>query len=254
MSQILYKYLDVVGAKMMLCYRNLQFTNATKFNDPFDCHPGLIEFSNIPENVSNRTWMSKDMLIQLESHRYVRNRENAWVSCLSKSFDNMLMWSYYNCHKGVCIGLNRELISKSLQNSMLGMMVMGKGYDVKYRDIIDKPDFYNHKEDLFLYQMCTKGKAWEHEQEVRFFIIKPSSMCMGVLPDQNDKEGPIDWKSVRAFPNIAGECFVSIYLGVNISEKDKAEIIQFAKNINPGIRIYQMQINSDKFKLDTYQV
>lgn len=33
----------------MLYYSNLQFTNATQLNDPFDCHPSLIDFSNVPK-------------------------------------------------------------------------------------------------------------------------------------------------------------------------------------------------------------
>lgn len=40
----LYKYLDFNGGLMMLHYGNLQFTNATQLNDPFDCHPSLIDF------------------------------------------------------------------------------------------------------------------------------------------------------------------------------------------------------------------
>ncbi len=46
----------------------------------------------------------------------------------------------------------------------------------------------------------------------------------------------------------------SRYLGVNISEKDKAGIIEFAKNTNPDIKIYKMKINSDKFKLDPQEI
>ena len=51
---ILYKYLDPKGAKLMLEKQNLQFTNATYFNDPVDCHPALINCNNVPENVLNR--------------------------------------------------------------------------------------------------------------------------------------------------------------------------------------------------------
>ena len=40
-ANTLYKYLDVDGGLAMLEHQNLQFTNATKFNDPFDCHPAL---------------------------------------------------------------------------------------------------------------------------------------------------------------------------------------------------------------------
>ena len=43
MSRILYKYLDITGAKCMIGNSNLQFTNATQLNDPFDCHPSLID-------------------------------------------------------------------------------------------------------------------------------------------------------------------------------------------------------------------
>lgn len=45
----LYKYLDVNGGLMMLHNSNLQFTNATRLNDPFDCHPALFDFSHAPE-------------------------------------------------------------------------------------------------------------------------------------------------------------------------------------------------------------
>ena len=48
MSRILYKYLDITGAKCMIGNRKLQFTNATQLNDPFDCHPKLLDYSNVP--------------------------------------------------------------------------------------------------------------------------------------------------------------------------------------------------------------
>ena len=45
MPRILYKYLDIVGAKCMIGNQNLQFTNASQLNDPFDCHQKLIDYS-----------------------------------------------------------------------------------------------------------------------------------------------------------------------------------------------------------------
>ena len=47
-ERLLFKYLDVSGAASMLYYKNLQFTNATRLNDPFDCHPALFDYSNAP--------------------------------------------------------------------------------------------------------------------------------------------------------------------------------------------------------------
>ena len=51
------------------------------------------------------------------------------------------MWSYYNSHKGVCIGLNMEKVAKYL-NTSHGLMVTKYGIEVQYRDIIDKPDYF----------------------------------------------------------------------------------------------------------------
>ena len=98
--------------------------------------------------------------------------------------------------------------------------------------------------------MCTKGKDWKHEQEVRMFILDPSPSSMKLLPNQDDKNGPIDWKEVRAFPEIGGECFESIYLGVNMDKNEAEKIIKTAKTFNPDIKIYQMEINSNAFRLD----
>lgn len=59
MSNILYKYLDINGAKCMIGNQNLQFTNASQLNDPFDCHPKLIDYSNVPES-NLQGWIPKD--------------------------------------------------------------------------------------------------------------------------------------------------------------------------------------------------
>ena len=48
MERILYKYLDIEGAKCMIENQKLQFTNAFQLNDPFDCHPKLLDYSNVP--------------------------------------------------------------------------------------------------------------------------------------------------------------------------------------------------------------
>ena len=52
MSRILYKHLDIEGAKCMIGNSNLQFTNATQLNDPFDCHPKLFDYSSAIDSIS----------------------------------------------------------------------------------------------------------------------------------------------------------------------------------------------------------
>ncbi|MDR5580679.1 hypothetical protein ACMSD1_22585 [Bacteroides thetaiotaomicron] len=65
-----------------------------------------------------------------------------------------------------------------------------------------------------------------------------------------DKNEIIDWKDMRAYPKIGRECFEFVYLGVNIDKKEKDEIIQIAREVNPDIKINQMEINSNAFRLD----
>lgn len=249
MQPILFKYLDIRGAKAMLCNSNIQFTNVTKFNDPFDCHPGLIDFSRVTPGKAKRYGGDTDIAIEFESNKFEQNREQAWICCLSKVFDSILMWSYYNQHKGICIGLDVEKVKKCILRSMPGFIV-SPDCEVIYRDIIDKPDYFGDHQDFFYYQMCTKAKVWEHEQEVRMFIIDPLPIFMKLPYKPKDENEIIDLKEVRSYPPISGECFSAIYLGVNMREKDKEEIIECGRKLNSGIQIYQMIVNPDAFKLD----
>ena len=253
-KQLLFKYLDITGAVAMLAHSDLQFTNATKLNDPFDCHPGLIDFSKIPPE--RAIWGREDSIL-LESDPYRRNREEAWICSLSKIHDSILMWSYYNGHKGVCIGLDAEKVKAHLRPEY-GLMVDNSCYEIEYLDVVEKPDYFAGRNNFFYYQMLTKAKDWAHEQEVRMFIMNPSSQIM-VLKYKSKKDSPkehevTDWKEVRAYPSIGAECFASIYLGINISEKHKKGIIKYARKANPDIKIYQMTINPDAFKLDYFKI
>ena len=157
------------------------------------------------------------------------------------------MWSYYNKHVGVCIGLNMEQVKKYI-HAGYGMIVTTQARVVKYTDIINKPDYYRDREDFFSYQVFTKAKAWEHEQEMRLYIFKPSPMFMALLPFQEDKN-ELNWEKVRSFIKIGPECFDSIYLGVNIDTTDKGKIIKLAKKVNPEIKVYKMIPDTSSFNL-----
>ncbi len=248
----LYKYLDAQGGLAMLRNSNIQFTNATKLNDPFDCHPSLIDFSQVPSERA-RVW-GKEAIMDLESNQFEQNRDETWLCSLSKNYDSLLMWSYYNSHKGVCIGIDMEKADKYL-SSIWGLIILGYlKFEVRYRDIIEKPDFFKRKEDLWSYQLSTKAKAWEHEQEVRLVIVNPSGMTPCYVPSELKNKEIIDYKEIRFVPELGGECYDSVYLGVNIDDEMRNEIIEAAKNLNPNIKIYQMKANANAFKLQTEQI
>lgn len=187
----------------------------------------------------------------MAENRLVNNRERAWISCLSKRPDIILMWSYYTKHSGVCIGLDASLLKKYL-NGALGMMTLGR-IEVKYRDIADKPDYFRSGEDYFMYQLGTK--AWEHEQEVRFAIVDPSPHFANMkLPFKPKEDEIIDWKEVRAYPHIGPECFRSVYLGVNIKPEHRQIILDEIRTSVLKIEVYQMAIDPYRFVLKPIRI
>ena len=78
----MFKYLDVTGALAMLSKGTLQFTNSFYFNDPFDCHPSLIDFSNVPVDAL-RGWPA-DVIEDIESNRHINYRNDLWICSLLK--------------------------------------------------------------------------------------------------------------------------------------------------------------------------
>lgn len=243
----LYKYLDANGGVMMLYYSDLQFTNATYLNDPFDCHPSLIDFSKVPAEKAKV--LGKDGVIALESNRYERLRDETWVCSLSKIHDSLLMWSYYGNHKGVCVGLDMEKAHKYLSKIFCSIYIGAMEMEVRYKDIIEKPDFFRDAKDYFHYQLATKAKAWEHEQEVRLLLIDPFPEYMYLTEEQYKNNKTMDWKELHAYPEIGGECFESVYLGINMNEQDRKKVIKAAKKCNPDIKIYQMTVVPEAFRL-----
>lgn len=246
MSEILYKYLGEKGGLMMLQNSNLQFTNATKFNDPFDCHPALFDYSNLPIEPNN--WPPADFVTKMEENRMENLRNSIWISCFSKVYDQLLMWAYYNSHKGVCVGLDKEAVLKSCQYKFFGQM-SPFFEDVTYKDILKKPDYFKDRPS-WIDLLTTKAKEWEHEHEVRLITKNPSWVYSGQdIPNEFDEEEIIDGKEIRHYPLLTIDCFESIYLGVNMLPRKKAKFIKAAKELNPEIKIYQMTIDPDAFRL-----
>ena len=237
----LYKYLDADGGLMMLYYGTLMFTNATQLNDPFDCHPAYIDIP--PHAISQYRGLPSKVVSEVEYNKRLNQRDKAYICSFSKVHDSILMWSYYSKHTGICIGLDMEKTRK-YYNRMIGLIIGCHEYEVQYRDIIDRHDTTN---DSHLF--ATKAIEWKHEQEVRLVSYDPIPEYMRLLPGQDEKDGPIPWKTIRAFLEIGGECFESVYLGVNISKKDKEKVIKVAHKCNPDINIYQMTIDPKAFRL-----
>ena len=166
----LYKYLDFQGGLKMLLHHNLQFTKASKLNDPFDCHPALIDFSDVPHEIVQT--YPREVQKLLEPTHFEKAREKEYICSLSKNYDSILMWSYYTNHKGLCIGLDMGKARTYYSKIPVGLIGCIE-WEVQYKDVIKKPDYLTRAEDLFKYQITTKALEWKHEEEVRLFSYSP---------------------------------------------------------------------------------
>lgn len=241
-NRILYKYLDADGGLKMLQNSNLRFSNATKLNDPFDCHPSLIDCSKIPTYISEK-W-SPEIISKFYSRFFSLTYQDAWICSLSQIYDALLMWSYYSNHKGICVGLDiwktKECLSKFHRVSKTM-----KEIEVEYIESLHKADYFQDKDkiDFLRYQIGTKAKVWEHEQEVRLYIRESSR---GTISR--------NWKINPLYFHLDGECFTSIYLGIRMEEEVKNKIIDVSYKLNPAIKIYQMSIDADAYKLNPNKI
>lgn len=251
MARILYKYLDINGAECMIGNSNLQFTNATQLNDPFDCHPKLIDYSNVPKR-ELQGWIPEEWWQEKEESDATNLRNKTWLCSLSKINNSILMWSHY-CynHKGVCIGLDIDKVLESVP-PMFGSVLMNPlVLDVQYKDIIERPNKYSSAEAIFNYQWQTKAKDWEYEQEVRLVMPNPHPMYAALTLEQskNPKES-WDWREIHCYIDLKGECFESIYFGINTDESEKEKISKYAREkLNPQIKLYQMHVDENAFRL-----
>lgn len=238
------------GAKCMIENQNLQFTNASQMNDPFDCHPKLLDYSNVPEH-KLQGWISEEWWIEKEENDALNHRNDTWLCSLSKINDSILMWAHY-CynHKGVCIGLDLDKVMESVPPMFGSIFLQPFVIDVQYKDIVERPNAFNAV-DLFNYQWQTKAKEWEYEQEVRLVMPKPSAMYAALTPAQakHPKE-TWDWREIHHYMQLKGECFESIYFGVNTDEVERKLMIKCAREkLNPNIKLSQMRVDANAFRL-----
>ncbi len=233
--------------------KNLQFTNASQLNDPFDCHPKLIDYSNILDS-ENQKGIPKEWRVEIEENNALNLRNDTWLCSLSKVKDSILMWSHY-CynHKGVCIGIDIDKVMECVPPMFGSIYLKPLIIEVQYQDIIKRPKANDNNN--FAYQWMAKAKDWEYEQEVRLVMPSPNPMYAAftfgqaqIREKQPDKVW--DWREIHHYLPLKNECFDSIYFGINIEQDEKEKIIQYArKELNPQIKLYQMEVDENAFKL-----
>lgn len=108
--KVLYKFLDAEGGYSMIENEELWFTKVEHLNDPYDCfHTQKMQGSY------------KLFSVDLDINNFFKSM-NVGVCSLTEDPYNFLMWSYYNKHTGICVGLNMDVI----QDKLIGYHVNDK--------------------------------------------------------------------------------------------------------------------------------
>ncbi len=124
-------------------------------------------------------------------------------------------------------------------------------FEVQYQDIIERPNAYHSAKDMFSYQLGTKAMEWAYEQEVRLVMPEPGPMYAALTQEQAEHpKKEWDSREIHYYMPLKGDCFESIYFGVNTDPTEKEKIIQYARTkLNPGIKLYQMRVDDNAFRL-----
>ena len=165
--------------------------------------------------------------------------DQALISCFSRRYDSILMWSHYsNSHKGLCIEIEEDrpdfqnvIYSKkraqfdfiNIVKRILGADFLGQNVDLtdqKYNYSILKPFF-------------TKSLDWTYEEEVRCVISSNNHTIQGYELDDF-----VPYLHV----NVS-----KIYVGINIKDDDLNEVLKLANT--RGIPVVYMQKHDSDFAL-----
>ena len=250
-NMVLYKYIGFETGKLAIQHSTVGFTNPLSFNDPFDCTLNLVDFENVPdwyrkslidtyypkltplakENMLTKMSSTPDAVaIKLLQTKGMDNEiKNRGVSCFSKNFDNMLMWSHYaDSHKGVCIGFNLLPLYLSIEGYTTEKMVI----PVDYKNEFTPMNYYQHKIESIVRWLKTKSKVWSYEEEVRVIM------------------NHLDFRGTDKFiAEIDPSSFASVYLGTRMPAENQAEISQLVRENYPHVTVYKIVPAIDSFEL-----
>jgi len=244
LTDIVYKYSDFnTGLNKILLEQSLKFSNPSEYNDPFDCHEGLIKIEHNKELVRkvlhtselNSTFkisrkekrkLEKDIFKKELYLPIIRDKRNDYkLSCFSANKDEVLMWSHYaDMHRGICIGFNFP--HKYDEKFIL--------CPVKYINEIVPHDGTADIIRTILYLQTTKSIRWKYEDEIRAITISTDKL-------NSNEFRNFDKKYVR---EIIFGCKVSPVKINNVKEKLKRNGFDLR-----NIKFSKMEINEDTFLL-----
>lgn len=245
---VLYQYMSSENGKKLLENSKVLVKNPTSFNDPFDCHLGLINFDSISQtkikksiekfNNNNQKAIKKinfhnlnDVEIKTILEQVIQKFvKTIGIACYSEYSNSMLMWSHYtNSHKGICFGFDKMKFYSCLKDNSPSNISLIK---VDYTDNYKSEDFFKDYELTLYNWISTKSKCWKYEKEIRILFTNIN---------YTNKDGE--------FIKFNIESISEIYLGSEMDSNDQEYYINFCKEKIPNATIYKMTKLKNSFKL-----
>jgi hypothetical protein len=238
LDRVIYKYVSLETAEKIVSSNSLLFSPPTHFNDPFDLANSLIDTTfndemlkswidsasvgrfdeNKKSAIYEKAIKDPQKVITILNDTLNKYKNEAGITCFSKSYKKTLMWSHYaDKHAGVCLGFN--IVPIGLSNFTL--------LEVNYTDTIKPLNYFLNKPIVLMYWLYTKSKIWSYEEEVR-----------AVYSDRN------------GFVSFAKDCLREIHFGLRTSKSEREVFVARLKNFSYNInRITFMSMNSKTFDL-----
>lgn len=223
---VLYKYGSLQSQywKDVVYDAKIYLSQAKEFNDPFDCRANF----NYTKAISRGKF--RDELIErfgedikkipeeiIQKNVIEKMREDVFVFCFSEVWDSILMWAHYaNNYNGYCIKYNMKQVPEYLKYNLYPVL-----YEKNYIDITESLININDNTG----RICNLAKAaeWSYEREWRI----------------------VEYERKRVYFRRALQ---AIYLGKNCSEKNKRDIMEWAKQKNK--EVYIVEASKTQYKLE----
>jgi hypothetical protein len=242
----LYKYrpIDPSGfTGRIFTHRELFFSPASSFNDPFESRFVLSMEATLEERIGKfrsilptqrpdlegaaRESMAQDLAnsFLLDSTTTARGLTEmllakSGVLCLSERNDDILMWSHYaDHHRGLCLEFSTSGSEAFLAERLLPVSYSDKVPVWRY--------FIDDTHQMVTKVVLTKASHWRYEAEWR--IIDPFN-----------KPGP------QSFPPLL---LTGVILGARVSDPGRAQVFAWLDAFPTPVTVYQSSLRDDSYSL-----
>jgi hypothetical protein len=236
---MIFKYVSNQRIKNLICDNKIRFTQFTALNDPFESSV-LMQFlepatneeyekqspttASIMRDLDKQSTQGR-MMAEFFSSKY-------GILSLSRNVNNMLMWAHYaQSHTGFAIGFDEkhEFFKDSGDNDFepaLKMVIYSKNRAVQTDD----------EEFIF----CHNSIDWAYEEEKRLFKLLDLGVPTGGCCDFN--------QPIYLF-NIPKDAYKAIYVGANMPQCKKEELLAACTTHLPNVAVYCANICEERYEL-----